>query len=614
MNYTDDYTKIEFDEDIRLLIWDLDDTFWEGTLTEGGITYISDWHNLVIDLAKRGIMSTICSKNDLDPVKDVLIKKNIWDYFIFPSIDWSPKGPRIKEQLQRIGLRAASCLFIDDNKLNLQEAKFYNEGINVALPAILPAIRCHDRLQGKDDHLLTRLEQYKIKERKLIDQGYANSDTLSFLRSSNVKIYFEYDVEKHINRAVELINRTNQLNFTKKRLSEDVDAAKIELRDVLRKNTTDAALIRVVDNYGDYGFVGLYVTHRHNNQRELIHFLFSCRIINMYIEHWVYKFLNYPKLNVKGRVISDIENCEHNLDWMTGQDICYLNATENENVCMFDYIYARGGCDLSSLVHYFSSHTHAMTEEFNEIIDGQPFRRDHTSFLLPSLRHGLSQAELDAARLLGYDEYNFSSEFGRIGKNGRTLYLLSFWADVDIPTYTHKGTKLCVPYWLPGSQGKDLISDSGLRSSITKGPDQKKRLEVLCEEFTHDGILAKHEMVQRYTNIFDNVPSGAQAVVLLANEKGLNFFDRGNAKLHPAHKMQNEVIRTVAKGRSNILLVNTSDFIQTRDDLFDANHFRRDVYHKLYRRILDKIDKREIPNNDVEGNYEVVVPQQYPHH
>ena len=29
-------------ESVRLVIWDLDDTFWQGTLTEGGVAYSPD--------------------------------------------------------------------------------------------------------------------------------------------------------------------------------------------------------------------------------------------------------------------------------------------------------------------------------------------------------------------------------------------------------------------------------------------------------------------------------------------------------------------------------------------------------------------------------------------
>ena len=42
-------------EEVRLVVWDLDETFWKGTLSEGGIeSFIGRNHRLVAKLAARG--------------------------------------------------------------------------------------------------------------------------------------------------------------------------------------------------------------------------------------------------------------------------------------------------------------------------------------------------------------------------------------------------------------------------------------------------------------------------------------------------------------------------------------------------------------------------------
>src|SRR6476620_5521637 len=92
-------------EPIRLVIWDLDETFWRGTLTEGGIhEYVQAHHDIVIELAKRGIISSICSKNDYETAEKILKEYAIWDYFVFPSLDWTPKGPRLQALIEDIQL------------------------------------------------------------------------------------------------------------------------------------------------------------------------------------------------------------------------------------------------------------------------------------------------------------------------------------------------------------------------------------------------------------------------------------------------------------------------------------------------------------------------------
>src|SRR5205814_6130748 len=119
-------------EPVRLVIWDLDETFWKGTLTEGGITFSPENRDVVIALTERGIISTICSKNDLEPVRDILKQHDVWDYFVFPSVNWEPKGPRLQALIEAIQLRAETVMLIDDNPMNRNEALFFVPGIQVA--------------------------------------------------------------------------------------------------------------------------------------------------------------------------------------------------------------------------------------------------------------------------------------------------------------------------------------------------------------------------------------------------------------------------------------------------------------------------------------------------
>lgn len=83
----------------KLIIWDLDDTFWKGTLSEGGVEFLPEMINFIEELTLKGIMNSICSKNDFESVKNEFINKGfkrVWDLFVFPSINWLPKGERVK--------------------------------------------------------------------------------------------------------------------------------------------------------------------------------------------------------------------------------------------------------------------------------------------------------------------------------------------------------------------------------------------------------------------------------------------------------------------------------------------------------------------------------------
>ena len=115
--------------DIKLVVWDLDETFWQGTVSEEKISLIPEHIQFVKDLTDIGIVNSICSKNDFEVVENALKNAGIRDYFVFPSIDWSAKGHRIKNIIDTMRLRAVNVLFIDDNVQNLEEAKHFCPGV-----------------------------------------------------------------------------------------------------------------------------------------------------------------------------------------------------------------------------------------------------------------------------------------------------------------------------------------------------------------------------------------------------------------------------------------------------------------------------------------------------
>src|SRR5438552_7112534 len=202
-------------EPVRLVVWDLDNTYWNGTLTEGGIQYRRDCHDIVLELAKRGIVSSICSKNDSEHVQEILEREGIWDSFVFPSINWEAKGPRLAALVEAVQLRPPTVLLIDDNPMNRAEAQHFVPGIQVADETIIPKLLDSPLCKGKNDSTLSRLAHYKLLERRHVDERAAGADTSEFLRASNIRISIEHDLDPHYDRAIELINRTNQLNFTK---------------------------------------------------------------------------------------------------------------------------------------------------------------------------------------------------------------------------------------------------------------------------------------------------------------------------------------------------------------------------------------------------------------
>ena len=234
---------------IKLIVWDLDDTFWHGTISEGPVSMILEHCDFVRRLVDRGIMNSICSKNNFDTVRARLETEGLWDYFVFPSIDWSPKAKRIADIIDHMSLRPVNVLFIDDNPLNLNEARFYIPDINVLDVRDIAGILVQADTAGKDDSRHKRLSQYHQLEKKVEASTHFDS-TDEFLIQSRIQVDVDHDCLPHLDRISEMVLRTNQLNFTKLRSSAD------ELRRVLADPAYQCGVVSARDIYGDYGIVG----------------------------------------------------------------------------------------------------------------------------------------------------------------------------------------------------------------------------------------------------------------------------------------------------------------------------------------------------------------------
>ncbi|XNJ86485.1 HAD-IIIC family phosphatase [Vibrio cyclitrophicus] len=347
---------------IKLVIWDLDETFWNGTLSEEGINPNDKNISIVQELALRGIISSISSKNDYEKARKALEQLEVWDFFVFPKINWSPKGVQVKNTIEEMGLRPHNVLFIDDNKMNLNEVESFCEGITVKHPDdILTDILDIEAMQGKDDHELSRLKQYKVLETKVEVKNVDNLSNVDFLKQSDIKIYFDFDYKSNLDRIYELIERTNQLNYTKDRLrnNSDKESFLISMEDY----RSSSALIFCEDKFGYYGAIGFYqlITHP-NGSRDLKHFVFSCRTLNMGVESFVYEYLSSPAIKVVEPVANEVTQY-NNVDWIKVAS-CPFDEKDDGNALATYSTLMLGPCHLLQLsnfihntktfVHYYS--------------------------------------------------------------------------------------------------------------------------------------------------------------------------------------------------------------------------------------------------------------------
>src|SRR5207302_5075347 len=156
---------------------------------------------------------------------------------------------RIIEDMQ---LRAVNVLFIDDNVMNLQEALHYVSGVQVAEPDVLADLLSLPQAKGKDDSALTRLQRYRVLETKVADRAGSTDSNEDFLRSCEIRVQLRDIGGDDRDRVLELVNRSNQLNFIKIRLSE------MDLQAMLAEEARENRSVHVADRFVDFGIAGYY--------------------------------------------------------------------------------------------------------------------------------------------------------------------------------------------------------------------------------------------------------------------------------------------------------------------------------------------------------------------
>jgi FkbH-like protein len=575
-------------EGIRLVIWDLDETFWTGTLSEGGITPIQSNIEMIETLNQRGIVNAVCSKNNFEDAKQALVNLGIWDSFVFPEISFSPKGAMVKNIVKNAQLRPESILFIDDNKMNLNEALHYVPKLNVAEPDILPGLLEDPRFAGKPDLKKSRLARYKILEAKLSEKSAANGNNEEFLRKSDIRISFHTDIENEFARIHDLVNRTNQLNFTKKRWPEDIDAARAVFQAEVDRFGAFAQYIKVSDRFGNYGICG-YVSGLHAGN-EMTHFLFSCRAMNMGVEQFVWKQLGRPALRIVPPVVSEIDM---DVDWIGVVDDAdaagqAAGTDDMQTVCI------RGACDLMVTSQYLRTKVKTI-EEFNYGYHGWEICSLPRIVALRNEIKTPANQEI-IRRLPGMPVTRFDS--GVIDGTA-DAYVLSFSQESFCGYFRSKSTGMILPLrhlgihqWAHVDNKPDYTTmpfeevEQALGAGTTR-----QQWDYIRSEFEFLGGFKPVMFINDVHDTLSLLKSYNKPVIIL----GLNDHIGRDTYILNFFKSVNEIVKAIVM-EYGFPYIDITNFIHSENDLakdgiFGGSHFARHVYAEIAEEILKHLPK-----------------------
>ena len=559
---------------LKMVIWDLDETLWEGTLSEGPIFLPQERTDLVRALNRRGIVNSICSKNDEEDARSQLEEAGIWSEFVFARIDWTPKGSRVARIIEDAQLRPPDVLFVDDLALNREEVRHAVPGIRTAAPDILDRLLTLPECAGKDDHALSRLRQYRTLEDKLIDREASTGSNDGFLRSCDIRIGVFTDTSGEEQRLFELVHRTNQLNFTKRRPDWD------EFSSMLNDTEYATGYIRVRDRYGDYGICGFYSESRKSS--ELTDFLFSCRVLHMGVEQWVFDYLGRPSIEVVGDVVSSLDGPS---DWITQANEEFISDEVRPTVGAHDgsvvltqpnRVLMVGGCDLTATEQFLGGDI--VTEFSHTGATGAFIFVGHTETLRQSA-DGITDEETRLVdRIPFLDRGVFASPV--VVDPAYEVLVYSTLTDYTQGLYRHRGTGLLVPWHQFVVDVTDPATWSSLEKRFAREGMDRSFFEWFAREFEFLGGISEERFGENIRWLADAIPSDARLILLNGAEVPLESLKEPDRYLH--HRRMNAVLDEVVAGLPNVSICDLRTFVLTEDDVMsDIRHYRRHVYLRM---------------------------------
>lgn len=567
---TDEPTADGVSGPVKLVVWDLDDTLWAGTLSEGPVELDPAHGELVRTLNRRGIVNAICSKNEPAAARARLEEAGLWDEFVFARIDWSPKGPRVAQIIEDIQLRAENVLFIDDHPLNRGEVRHFAPGIQTAGPDILDGLLALPELTGKADSGRSRLEQYRVLERKVADRQAADVDNDAFLRSCDITVGVFYDTETERDRLYELVHRTHQLNFTKRRPTRE------QFEAMLADPFHETGYVRVRDRYGTYGVCGFY---SRSPDGALEDFLFSCRVLHMGVEQWLYAHLGRPELSIVGEVAATLDG---SVDWVTlDNDACEvdrrpdlvhgaLEPTQPNRVLMI------GGCDLTTTAQFLGGR---ITTDFAHTgPTGAFIHVGHTELLRQSAA-GLTDEQRGLVRRIPFVDEGVYASPAVVAPDFDVL-VYSVLTDYTQALYRHRRLGLVVPWHQLDMDVTDPARWPALERRFGRESVDRAFLAWFADEFEYLGGISPESFQENLRWLADRIPAGAQVVFLNGAEVPLD--NPKEPDRHLRHRTMNAALDEVVASLPDAVVCDVRTFVRTEDDLTDhLRHYRRQAYLQM---------------------------------
>jgi FkbH-like protein len=259
----------------KCIVWDLDNTLWDGAHLEGDVRVRPDARRAIEELDHRGILHSIASRGDEKLALEALHKTGLRDFFLVPQINWEPKPKNIIAISEALRLALDSLVFVDDEQFEREQVSYMLPEVMTIAADQAPKLSEHPffRVEKVTPEALLRRDFYIAEQRRQNAQlDFPNRE--AFLKSCGMRLILRRMAAGDLPRVLELITRTHQLNTVGRLLTEE------ELRD--KRFCVEVA--ELTDRFGGYGTVGAAVVENTASSWKLHLLAVTCRVLGRGIE------------------------------------------------------------------------------------------------------------------------------------------------------------------------------------------------------------------------------------------------------------------------------------------------------------------------------------------
>ncbi|OAN49177.1 hypothetical protein A6A04_03420 [Paramagnetospirillum marisnigri] len=286
----------------KCLVLDLDNTLWGGVIGDDGVEGIrlgngadgeafADFQDYVRALKARGIILTVCSKNEEANAREPFerhpdMRLSLDDVAVFRA-NWDNKADNIRLIAETLNIGLDSMVFVDDNPAERSLVRDFLPMVTIPeLPedptlyaATLHAERLFETLAFSDEDAV-RNDYYRANaSRQELRSQYA--DLGEFQRGLEMTSEVAEIDEFRLPRSAQLINKSNQFHLTGTRHGE------AEILDMLAETDWIGRCFGLKDRFGDNGLISVVLLRRDGDSAHVDTWVMSCRVLGRGMEEFI---------------------------------------------------------------------------------------------------------------------------------------------------------------------------------------------------------------------------------------------------------------------------------------------------------------------------------------